>query len=69
MTRLLKSALLLLLAAHSALAAQQSSQYSVSGMVLSVDRSRNSPRPTDRAFRTIPFNCVPEGSKTWPSLL
>src|SRR5712691_3616072 len=41
MTRLLRLAPLLFLAAHSALAAQQNAQYLVSGMLLTVDRSRN----------------------------
>jgi protein SCO1/2 len=41
MTRLLRLAPLLFLAAHSALAAQQYAQYLVSGMLLTVDRSRN----------------------------
>ena len=41
MTRFLGLAALLFLAAHSASAAQQSQQYSVTGMILKVDRSRN----------------------------
>jgi protein SCO1/2 len=41
MTRLLRLAPRLFLAVHSALAAQQYAQYLVSGMLLTVDRSRN----------------------------
>jgi protein SCO1/2 len=41
MTRGLRLAAVLLLAVHSAVSAQQRAQYPVSGMVLKVDRSRN----------------------------